>query len=60
MNKKPLWVYIAAVVVVFAVINGTAWLADGAHRKTIGIFSLGFLLGMFAMYIKAVYFYNWK
>lgn len=58
--KRPLWVYVLGVVVVLGILNCVVWFVDpAATRYTSLIFSGGFLLGMFAMYI-AVHLYRWK
>lgn len=59
-NKRPLYVYVIAVVVVWAVILGIVWsLGDIARFHTFALVCLGFVLGMLAMYI-AVHLYKWK
>jgi len=44
----------AAIMIVFAILNGLAWLV-GAHsfRDRFGVCSAGFLLGAIGMYIEA-------
>jgi hypothetical protein len=61
MNKKyPLWLYVIGVVIVLAIINCIARFVGGeAKFGAIEIFSLGFLMGMLAMYV-AVHVYKWK
>jgi hypothetical protein len=60
MNKRPLYVYIIGVAVVWLAILCAAWfLAGGVHFS--GALALCFMfgLGMLAMYI-AVHIYRWK
>jgi len=60
MNKRPLYVYVIAVVVVLAVLNTVVRYVDPTSTFNSSItFSGGFLLGMLAMYI-AVHLYIWK
>ena len=60
MKKYPLGLYVAAVMVVLVIVNYFAWLIRGnSSLGSIGIFSIGFLVGMLAMYI-AVHLYRWK
>jgi hypothetical protein len=50
---RTITAYGIAVVVVLAVLNGTIWLT-GSHRlHDVNIFSAGFILGMFGMYLAA-------
>ncbi len=57
-NRFPLSLYVAGVVIVLAIINVINWFANGGLRaRSVAIFSGGFLLGMFAMYI-AVHLYK--
>ncbi len=59
-NKRPLYVYVIAVAVVWAIILGTMW-ALGHTDTFYSAVSVcgGFALGMLAMYI-AVHIYRWK
>ena len=60
MNKIPLSIYVAGVLIVLAAVNLIARsIYRGTEAKSIAIFSAGFLLGMLAMYI-AVRFYKHK
>ena len=60
MEKSPLSHYVIAVVIVLALVNCLHWYLGGEARlKTVGSFSIGFMLGMLAMYI-AVHLYRWK
>lgn len=60
MNKRPLYVYVIGVAVVWAVILGTMWFfGHTASFHTFALVCLGFALGMLAMYI-AVHLYTWK
>ncbi|TSA45859.1 hypothetical protein D4R52_01685 [bacterium] len=58
-DKKPLYVYVIAVAVVWVVILGVFWfLNDMIRFQTFGLVCIGFALGMLAMYI-AVHIYRW-
>lgn len=60
MQKRSLWTYVCAVVVVLVIVNYVAWLTGGALKLHLSeLVSVGFLLGMLAMYI-AVHLYRWK
>ena len=60
MKRYPLSLYVTGVVIVLVIVNCIAWFAfGGTHAGSIGIFSLGFLMGMLAMYI-AVHIYTYK
>lgn len=60
MKRFPLSLYVTGVIIVLAVINCIAWFADGGIKfRAIETFSLGFLMGMLAMYI-AVHIYRYK
>jgi hypothetical protein len=51
---RTLTSYGIAVVFVFAVLNGVVWVAGNPPRlHGLNIFSAGFILGMFGMYIAA-------
>ena len=59
-NKRPLYVYVIAVAIVWAVILCVAWsLGDMQSFRTFAGVCGGFALGMLAMYI-AVHVYEWK
>ena len=59
MNKRPLYVYVIAVAVVWAFILGLAWFAVIPTAFTqLAVLCAGFALGMLAMYI-AVHLYTW-
>ncbi|MBI1181009.1 MAG: hypothetical protein GC201_10655 [Alphaproteobacteria bacterium] len=46
--------YGIAVIIVLAVLNGIAWLTGYPPRlRSLNVFSAGFVLGMFGMYIAA-------
>lgn len=60
MKRYPLWLYVGCVVIALAIINYIAWLTGGATKfGVMKLFSMGFLLGMLAMYI-AVHIYRYK
>jgi len=60
MKKRPLWVYVIGVIVALAVVNYIAWLTGADTKLHMSeLVSVGFLLGMLAMYI-AVHLYQWK
>jgi hypothetical protein len=60
MHKRPLYRYVIAVGVVWAVILGLVWyLGSTAAFHTFSPVCFGFALGMLAMYI-AVHLYSWK
>jgi hypothetical protein len=60
MKKRSLWVYIVGVVVVLGLVNYIRWTIGGdAKLYETELVSVGFLLGMLAMYI-AVHLYRWK
>jgi len=60
MQKRPLYVYVIAVVIVLGIVNYIAWMTGGETKlQTSELVSLGFLLGMIAMYI-AVHLYTWR
>jgi hypothetical protein len=51
---RTLTSYGIAVILVFAALNGIRWLAGNPPRlHGLDIFSAGFILGMFGMYIAA-------
>ncbi len=58
-NKHPLWMYVIAVLVVWAAILVGIWFFDRERFATFAHVCGGFLLGMFAMYI-AMHVYSWK
>jgi len=58
--KRPLMQYVVGIVIALAIVNLIAWRIDsGTVLRTSELVSLGFLLGMLAMYI-AVHLYRWK
>lgn len=60
MRRFPLWVYVIGVIVALAIVNWVAWLTGGATKLgKVEDFSIGFSLGMLAMYI-AMHVYQWK
>ena len=60
MKKLPLSAYVIGVVIALAVVNCIVWFIGGAEEsQSVELVSLGFLLGMLAMYI-AVHLYRWK
>jgi len=60
MIKHSLSQYVLAVIVVFILLNTIVYFALGKEKFfDVAKFSLGFLLGMLAMYI-AVHVYSWK
>ena len=57
--KRPIYAYVIAVAVVWAIILGIVWsLGDMARLQTFASVCGGFLLGMLAMYI-AVHIYRY-
>ena len=56
-KKRPLSLYVTSVIVILIIVNYIHWFL--ARDIGVVIFSAGFLLGMFAMYI-AVHLYSWK
>jgi hypothetical protein len=45
--------YGIAVVIIFAIINGVAWVAHDPRVHDVNIFSAGFVLGMLGMFLAA-------
>jgi hypothetical protein len=45
--------YGIAVVIVFAILNGIAWLEHSPELHNLNLFSAGFILGMLGMYASA-------
>ena len=45
--------YGIAVVIVLAILNGIFWLVGNPRLQGLNVFSAGFILGMFGMYIAA-------
>ena len=60
LRMRTLTGYGVAVILVFAVLNGIAWLMGWPARlRLLPVFSAGFVLGMIGMYIAArVYGYH--
>jgi hypothetical protein len=50
---RTLTAYGIAVILVFAVLNGVALWIGSPRLNGLGIFSAGFILGMFGMYLAA-------
>ena len=51
---RTLTAYGIAVILVFAVLNGVAWLIGYPPQlRSLNVFSAGFILGMLGMYIAA-------
>jgi len=50
---RTLTSYGISVVVVFAALNGVAWLVGNPRLYGLNVFSAGFVLGMLGMYIAA-------
>jgi hypothetical protein len=51
--RRTLTGYGIAVVIVFAILNGVAWLVGNPRLHALPVFSAGFVLGMLGMYIAA-------
>jgi len=51
--RRTLTGYAIAVVIVFAILNGVAWLMGYPRPDRLSVFSAGFVLGMLGMYIAA-------
>ena len=50
---RTLTAYGIAVVVVLALLNGTAWLAETLRLHGLNVFSAGFVLGTLGMFLAA-------
>jgi hypothetical protein len=59
IQRRTLTGYGFAVLVVLAILDGTAWFVGAPRRHSLGIFSAGFALGMLGMYIAA-HLYGYK
>jgi hypothetical protein len=59
MNKRPLYVYVIACVIVWALLLGSVWLWAMPHFHDARAVCGGFFIGMLAMYIAA-HVYRWK
>ena len=60
VNKRPLYVYVIAAAVVWAIILGIVQFSgNAAHIHTFASVCGGFWIGMLAMY-AAVHVYKWK
>ena len=59
MKKSSLAVYVIGVVIAIVLVNFIVLFINESEVRSVMIFSLGFLLGMLAMYI-AVHLYRWK
>jgi hypothetical protein len=54
VQARTLSGYLIGIVIVFAILNGLAWLTGApSFRYRLGVFSAGFLLGALGMYIAA-------
>jgi hypothetical protein len=54
VQSRTLTGYLIAIAIVFAILNGLAWLISApSFRDRFGVFSAGFLLGALGMYIAA-------
>jgi hypothetical protein len=52
MKRSPLWLYVTLVAVILVIVNWVAWHTGGAPRfAKVEDFSIGFVLGMLALYI---------
>jgi hypothetical protein len=52
-EMRTLTSYGIAVIIVFAILNGIAWLVGFLRLHDLNVFSAGFMLGMLGMYIAA-------
>ena len=59
IQRRTLTGYGVAVLVVLAILNGTAWFVGAPRLHGLGVFSAGFSLGMLGMYIAA-HLYGYK
>jgi hypothetical protein len=59
MNKRPLYVYVIATAIVWALLLGGVWFLATPRFHDILTVCGGFFIGMLAMYI-AVHVYRWK
>jgi hypothetical protein len=59
LTQKPLWHYVIAVLVVWALILGGMWFWNRPRLRDFALICGGFFIGMLAMYI-AVHVYRWK
>jgi hypothetical protein len=59
MWRRTLTAYLAGVFVVLATLNGIAWWRDAPSAHDLAVFSAGFLLGAFGMYLAA-YLYGYR
>jgi hypothetical protein len=60
MKKISLGVYVVGVIVALVIVNFIVWyMGRVAELHNVELLSVGFLLGMLAMYI-AVHLYRWK
>lgn len=50
---RTLTAYGIAVIIVLAILNGIFWLMGSRRLHELNIFSAGFILGMFGMYLAA-------
>ena len=59
MNKRPLYVYVIGVLIVWVVLLSYVWFRYAPHFTGAVALCAMFLMGMLAMYI-AVHIYRWK
>jgi len=60
MKKRSLGVYVVGVIVALVIVNSVVWYMGRMEElHDVELISVGFLLGMLAMYI-AVHLYRWK
>jgi hypothetical protein len=59
IQRRTLTGYGLVVLVVLAILNGTAWFVAAPWHHRLGVFSAGFALGMLGMYIAA-HLYGYK
>jgi hypothetical protein len=50
---RTLTSYGIAVIIVLAILNGIFWWVGNRHLHELNVFSAGFVLGMFGMYLAA-------
>jgi len=51
--RSTITAYGIAVIIVFAILNGIFWWVGSRHLHELNVFSAGFVLGMFGMYLAA-------
>ena len=52
-HARTLTAYLVGVLVVLAILNSIAWWRNAQHAHDFAVFSAGFLLGAFGMYLSA-------